>query len=578
MKPMKVGLSSDFGTPEHWRRLVDFAKGHGVSQLVYWVAGNNCYAGRPFFFPKYPGLLGAEERQTILVMRENLRQAAAMCHEAGIGFWFSFHAIMMPKTAAQWGAARKGLFNAEGEPDMGNPGIYEIMQDQVDELLELAPHMAGLELWLEEGSEIVVTAFSHQTVPMAEYLDRIVGTVHEKCVRHNLELSVDLHVMGGHRFAVDSLLAAARKRPTIMVSADDTFGDFNLHSPFNVHLSRAATTNPLLVHFDVHSEYWGRNFYPSSNLSQLAQHIEEARDLGAAYVNARIATVHDSWSPHANVLPSRRHLYSGLARVRDGEPIPKDLCLCCFDTLGGFNAEFFCRRAVDPTASPRETVCEFLRAEFGMDLPELAEVFLDVEGVAARVYSAGQGTFTAQSVLPDMNLVWGWFAHGEVMTTKAGAAFAYPFAMGMPSLRIPYHAGMVGPSYRAVGPAALVEEKRQALADAEELLARARPAVAKLGPDAQRFILQRFEDFAFFARPAYAVLEAEVHYFHMCTNKTNPGFPDPKRLNALIPVLADLAVQWDQRQPHDEYHISRRLRTWHQELTKSLDERGLLAR
>ncbi len=573
---MKLGLSSDFGTPEHWRRLVDFASAHGVSQLVHWTVGRGCYAGRPFLFPKYPGLLGAEERQHVQVMRENLRQAAAMCREAGIGFWFSFHAIMMPP-AAQWGAAGEGLFNAAGEPDMRSPRIYELLQDQVDELLELAPNLTGLELWIEEGSEVVVSEFQHQTVPMEEYLDRIVGAVHEQCVRHNLEMSVDLHVMGGHRFAVDSLLVAARKRPAILVSADDTFGDFNLHSPFNVHLCRAATSNPLLVHFDVHSEYWGRNFYPSVNLSQLAQHLEEARALGAAYVNARIATIHDSWSPHANVLPGRRALYPQLARVRDGEPLPTDLELCCFDTLGGFNAEFFCRRAKDPTASPRETVCEFLRGEFGMDLPELAEVFLDVEGVAARVYYAGQGTFTAQSVLPDMGLVLGWFAHGEVMTTKAGAAFAYPFAQGMPSLRIPYHAGMVGPSYRAVGPAALVEEKRQALADAEDLLARARPAVAKLEADAQRFILQKFEDFAFFARAAHVVLEAEVHYFHMCTNKTNPGFPDARRMNELVPVLANFAAQWDQRQPHDEYHISRRLREWHKELIKSLGERGLLA-
>lgn len=88
---MKIGLSSDFGAPEHWRRLVDFAKEHGVSQLVYWAVGSGCCAGRPFLFPKYPGLLGPEERQQIVVMREKLRQAAAMRHEAGIGFWFSFH-------------------------------------------------------------------------------------------------------------------------------------------------------------------------------------------------------------------------------------------------------------------------------------------------------------------------------------------------------------------------------------------------------------------------------------------------------------------------------------------------------
>ena len=69
------------------------------------------------------------------------------------------------------------------------------------------------------------------------------------------------------------------------------------------------------------------------------------------------------------------------------------------------------------------------------------------------------------------------------------------------------------------------------------------------------------------------VLEAEVHYFHMCTDRTNPGFPDARRMNELVPVLADLADRWDQRQPHDEYHISRRLREWHKELIVSLDER-----
>ncbi len=569
--PLRLQLSTDFGSPRHWERLVRFAKANQVSRLVFWWDYGSARFAAPFLLDQYPGWQAGSERAASETVRRDMAQAAELCRKAGLEFGYCFQVLMMPDRQR----APAGFLNAHGEPDMAGEAVYRLIEEQFDELLHIAPNLTGIELWVMECASIVISELKHQSIPIAEICRRIVDTVFRMCRRHGLDMTVDLHTAGGHPGMLDGLLTAARAHPEIIVSGDNVAGDFHLNLPFNQHLWRAAVTNPVLVHFDLNGEYWGRNFYPTSALQQYALHLNEARALGAVAVNGRISTGHDTWSPHANILPSRRQEY---APVTAGEPLPANLEVCCFDTLGGFNAEFFCRRALDPAITPRAVAGEFLRREFSAELPELADVLLDVEAVAARVFWAGQGVFSAQSVLPACGLAWGFFAHGEILTTKAGAAFAYPFSAGMAAVRLPYHNGVIGPLYRAIGPAALIEEKRQAQFDAEDLLVRARQAVVKLGADDQQFILRQFDDFAFLARAAHVVLEAEIHYFHLCTGKANPGFPDTERLNDLLPLMMELADRWGKRQPHDEYHIGRRLREWHKEVIVSLDEKGKLRR
>ena len=200
------------------------------------------------------------------------------------------------------------------------------------------------ELWVMEVAVIRIAWLRQQRVPLEKICECIVETVHERVAAWGRRMTVDLHVMFSDTASLEGLLLATIRHPDIIVSGDNVLDDFQLLLPFNTRLKHAAKTNPVQVHFDLYGEYWGRNFIPTSALSQYAENIEEARRIGAEYVSGNIATIHDRWIPHVNVLPSRRGSYPALAHVKNTEPLPFDLDIICRETLGAFNTEFFYRR------------------------------------------------------------------------------------------------------------------------------------------------------------------------------------------------------------------------------------------
>ncbi|MDD5677642.1 MAG: hypothetical protein PHW60_06565 [Kiritimatiellae bacterium] len=573
---MKLGLQSDFGSPRHWQRLVEFAQAHSVDRLVFLCGASNGFI-EPYLFPHYPGLLTEAERQHRQVIRRYLEQAARMVERSGIEFWYWFNVLQLPKAADRWRALAPGLFNTEGEPDMESPMVYQVLNEQIDEILEIAPRLTGLAVWICEISTIVISSLKSQSLSMEEIAAKIVDALHAKCVRHGLQLSFNLH-SDAYVFS-EALLAAARKYPDIIVADDSTAGDHHLNLPFNPRVRRAAVTNPVQVGFDLNGEYWGRNFYPTAALGHYEQFLNEARALGASWVEGRIATEHDSWSPYPNVLPSRRPLYPALAGWRAEDPIPKDMELCCFDTLGGFNAEFFCRYVKDPSVNPKAEVCAFLKAEFETDLPELADVLMEVEAVNARMFFAGHGYFGIQSCLPGRFEAMRW---SQVMlddvrfVTPAGELLRFPIGGRSLFSSIPFFAGVDFPTARCPGPHALIAEKQEALNDARDLRARAGRATACLAPDSRQFIMRHFEDWVWYAQGAALLLEAMVHYYHLCAEKQNRDIPNPERLAQVLREMLETAEAWKRRQPHDEWCNAKALRYWHRIISLALTYAPLL--
>ncbi|MDD5678682.1 MAG: hypothetical protein PHW60_11965 [Kiritimatiellae bacterium] len=566
---MKLGLQSDYGSPRHWRRLVEFAKAQRVDRLVFIGSDNGCFI--PYLFPRYPGLLTEEEQRRHRVVREYMTQAAQMTEQAGIEFWHWFHILQIPNSADRWRALEPGMFNAAGEPDMADPRIYRLLTDQIDELLEIAPRLAGLAMWICENATVTLSALRSQSISAQEIAERILSAVRAKCARHGLQFSVCLHT--GSCDLSEAFLAAARKYPDIIVAGDSTPGDHNLDIGFNPDLWRAAATNPVQVGFDLNGEFWGRNIYPTSALGHYAQFLNEARALGAVWVEGRVDTLHNDWSPYANVLPSRRHFFPELTGWRAEDPIPKDMEVNCFDTLGGFNAEFFCRYAKDPSVNPRAVVGEFLKAEFGTDLPELADVLLEVEAVNARIFYAGQGYFGIQSCLPGRmgTMRWSQVLLDDIrFVTPAGELLRFPIAGRSELLSKPYFTGIGFPSARCPGPHALIAEKQEALNDARDLLARAARSTELLATEPRRFIMRHFEDWVCYAQGAALLLEAMVHYFHLCAEKQSRDIPGIERLGQVLREMLDTAAAWERRQPHDEWWNARGLRYWHGLISRAL--------
>ncbi|MHB9035794.1 MAG: hypothetical protein ACYC64_03945 [Armatimonadota bacterium] len=494
-----------------------------------------------------------------------------------------------------------GFFNESGEIDFSNKAVYEFLCDQLEELHDLVTGLSGIEMWVMEGAQTIVSRLEHQTLPINDIMKRIVDVVYEKTTALGIMLAVDLHTAGANRPALEGLLTAAQRHPKIIVSADNVIGDFNLNLPFNEHLRRAKVTNPIQVHFDVNGEYWGRNFVPTCALTQYTAHIEEARSLGAEYIDGRIATCHDLWSSSAEVLPSRRILYPALSsdesndqsndqNVRLDESVSKttsgfgseflwrstkNVQVCCFDTLSGFNAEFFCRRVKDSSTEPLSIVREFLCREFGPEAADLASVFIDVESVAARLYFANTNYFFVQSVPPALRHA-GFFGHDVHFVAASGSPIPPVEGLGIPPVdlggmsRAQFMGWPTPLGLRASGPDAMISEKRSMLVDATCLLAGARAATENISPEHRTFIIHQFEDFIYFARAADALLEAMVYYFHYVHERDHEFASDLSNMHARLQDIEVISSEWEERYPDDRWVISARLRSWHKRISDDI--------
>lgn len=567
---MKLSLSTDFGSPEHWERVIEFAHGHGVARLVFW--GNYSQTGfaPPFLYPNYPGLLPDEQRTGIERLRECLRRAAEMTKQAGMEFWYVYQVLQVPDRAVStW----PELFSLDAEPDMGGELVYQFLRDQQDELFALVPNLDGVELWVMECASVVIAALQHQQLSTEEICGRVVDTVYDSLSARGCRMTQDLHTAGGNTVTLQGLFQAAARHPDIILSGDNVIGDYHLHLPFNAHLVRAAKTNPVQVNFDLDGEYWGRNLVPTSALSQYAAHLEEARHLEAVYVNGRVSTGHDIWSPHANVLPSRRRFYPALAQITDDTPLPPDLEVTCTHTLGAFNAEFFCRRVQEPDAQPEETVRDFLQREFGDEATALVPTFMKLENTLGKIFFADGNYFVVQSVSMGPELAQ-QFALDAQLACSPGTAFPPPELQKREGGLMAFAGWPTPLGHRCAGAEAMIRDKEEGLRDAQSLLAEVRTA-AGLKPEDRDFLIRQFEDLVFFARAFRLLLEAQAHHFLMQAGKRAGSLPSPVRLQKLLGQMREVAAAWQARYPGGRYGTTKFLRYWAQIIETASAGQGL---
>jgi len=556
---MKLSLDTDFGSPHIWERVIEFAHNHGVSRLVFWGDFTNTGFRPPYLYPKYPKLMPEDDRPKIERLRERLRHAAEMTICAGMEFWYVFQVLEIPKPE-HVRTVLPELLNEHGEPEMSGHLVYQLIRDQLDELFDLEPRVYGIELWVMECASIRIADLKHQKLSTKEICAKIVETVHDHIVRTGRKLAVDLHTAGGDTATLQGLFEAAVHHPDIIVSGDNVIGDFQLHLPFNSHLKRAAKTNPIQVHFDLNGEFWGRNFVPTSALSQYAAHIEEARRLRAVYIDGRVSTGHDSWSPHANVLPSRRRFYPALEQVSDYAPLPNDLEISCMDTLGAFNAEFFCRRVKDPQVQPEDVIGEFLCGEFGGKAESIVPIFMKLENTLGKIFFTDKNYYVVQSCrfwMPVERTI----SLDVQLTSPPGTDFPPPEVLK--SDMIAAFAGWPTPlRHKSAGTEAMIREKVEALNEAEEMLKEVKRATQEFKPEDREFLIKQFEDLVFFARAYRFLLEAQAHHFLTKNGKKRGNLPNPVRLEECLNEVRKVASEWETRYPAGRYGLSETLLDW----------------
>jgi len=573
----KLSLSTDFGAPAHWGRVVEFARAHSISRLVYWgVDAKDIY-----LYPKYSGLLPADWRAEVEEARERIRSAAAATRNAGMEFWFVFQVLEVPvmvAVEAVWNrpslahARRQApqLFNKYGEPDMSSDRLYDYIREQLHELHALVPDLSGIEMWVVEDAGVQIASLEHQEISMEAICGRLVDSVHDWTSHTGIRLDVDLHTAGGDPNTRNGLLRAAQRHGDVIVSADNVIGDFNLFLPFHQGLVEAAATNPIAVHFDFNGEYWGRNFVPTSALSQYASHIEEARKLGALYLDGRVATIHNRWSPHANVLPSRAQFYPAIAKTSPDLPLPPDLNIPSTDTLGCFNAEFFCRKVRDSQTQPQEVLVDFLHREFGEHSKSLVPAFLRLQHTLGNLFFADTNYYGFQSVLPDPTAMDLGYLSDQLLL-PAGTEFPTADIRKVISAKTGYKFAFAGwptpEGHLCGGTSAIIFDKQAGLEEAQEILREVRKAAQELASTDRDFLVRLFEDLQYFARARRDLIEAQIHYFLLRKGKQMDGFPDRSRLESLCGDIQVVIREWEHRYPGGRYLLAERLKQWLPTLT-----------
>ncbi len=568
----KLSLSTDFANPGHWDRVNDFASKHEISRLVYW--GFDTLDGRGvFLYPRHPRLLPEQSRAAVERERELLRTAAAKAARAGMEFWYVFPVLQLPVAGAgskqptldHARQAAPELFNKDGEPDMASDRIYEYIRDQISEIRELAPQLGGIELWCVEGAAVEVASLRRQGLSTPAICVRIVDTAHSCLTHTSIRLDIDLHTPGGDPVTREGLLNAAKRHKDIIVSADNVIGDFNLFLPFHKDLVEAAKTNPIAVHFDLNGEYWGRNFVPTSALDQYAAHIEEARRLGAVYLDGRVATIHNVWSPHANVLPSRRKFYPKLAGISADAPLPPDLFIPSTDTLGCLNAEFFCRRGKDPQTQASDVLADFLSREFGEHAKPLVPAFLRLQHTLGNLFFADTNYYGFQSILPSASLMNLGYLSDQLILPE-GAEFPTPELRQMIAGKEGYHFAFAGwPTplgHLCAGTSSIIFDKQAGLEEAQEILDEVRKTTQNLEATDRDFLVRQFEDLVYVARARRYLIEAQVHYYLLKQGKRVDEFPDRSRLEQLRGSLEAVMRKWETLYPGGRYQVAEQLKDW----------------
>jgi hypothetical protein len=265
------------------------------------------------------------------------------------------------------------------------------------------------------------------------------------------------------------------------------------------------------------------------------------------------------------VLPSHRKFYPRIAGLSAASPFPPDLFIPSTDTVGCFNAEFFCRRGRDPQTQGRDVLVDFLTREFGENAKSLVPTFLRLQHTLGNLFFADTNYYGFQSIIPSPEIMSLGYLSDQLLLS-AGTEFPTPELRKVINGKEGYHFAFAGwPTplgHLCAGTSAIIFDKRAGLKEAQEILREVRKASKDLESTDRDFLVRQFEDLVYMARARRYLIEAQAHYYLLKQGKRVDEFPDRSRLEQLRGSLEAVMHEWETRYPGGRYQVTEQLKGW----------------
>lgn len=308
-----------------------------------------------------------------------------------------------------------------------------------------------------------------------------------------------------------------------------------------------------------------------NNNGEVANQLIKALHLGETpeSLKKRAKDKLDMRNPHANVLPSKKQYYPKLANVSNDKPLDMYLRIPSLDTLGAFNAIYFCLKTKNKNIKKEKVIGDFLKKEFQLEEnseaeKQLVKIFLNLENTLKKIFLIDKNLYHGQSLLcqPVFVPVYAINAH---MTSPEGTLFPTKEALDITNNSVhpvAFKGWPVPEGHICCGPEKIIAEKEQAVFETEAMLKEVLEITAGFETEKRDYLRNLFQDLYFFSRAFSCLTQAHVHYFLLQKGTRINNYPNRDALKALLESMALLAKEWSEKYPGSRYSISETLTEW----------------
>ena len=265
---------------------------------------DNYYFTLPLVYRKHTDLNELRDQEMILRGAHFLRDYSRRAHHHGLTVMHGYHLCNFVGTRMEIAAQlrtknlqtgmeqkRPEWFNEHGEPDFSKPQFYEFMATEVEEFFDAFPHVDGLFAWNCECSIFTPSRLKHQTVSKAEIARRAMKAVYDVCQRRGKIMMHDIHTAGADKELSKGIIDAARELPELILGADATYSDWQIHLPTTPWLAEMRKKNRIYMGFDASGEFFGQGRTIGGWPRWILKHFNAAREHGLTGISVRSSCI-----------------------------------------------------------------------------------------------------------------------------------------------------------------------------------------------------------------------------------------------------------------------------------------------